>query len=256
MKIIYIIRLLTLNILVFLFTAPSVFGMGEYSKLVIPQVKYRGGEFKPRVEAIPSLMSQIANRTSIEVVREPVDIKITSSDLYRSPLIYMAGDKAFDPLSHAELKALRNYLNYGGFLFIDDSSSKKNSGFDKSVRKMLTDLFPQTPIQKISQDHSIFRSFYLISEVTGRATINPFLEGITIKGRTALVYSSNDLAGAWSKSKLGHWSYDMIGGGSKERKLSIRLGINIIMYALTLDYKKDMVHLPIILERLRRYHPK
>jgi len=24
------------------------------------------------------------------------------------------------------------------------------------------------------------------------------------------------------------------------------------MYALTLDYKKDMVHLPIILERLKR----
>jgi hypothetical protein len=92
--------------------------------------------------------------------------------------------------------------------------------------------------------------------VTGRATINPFLEGITIKGRTALIYSSNDLAGAWSKSKLGHWSYDMIGGGSKERKLSIRLAVNIVMYALTLDYKKDMVHLPIILERLRRYHPQ
>jgi len=25
------------------------------------------------------------------------------------------------------------------------------------------------------------------------------------------------------------------------------------MYALTLDYKKDMVHLPIILERLKRH---
>ena len=46
----------------------------------------------------------------------------------------------------------------------------------------------------------------------------------------------------------------MIGGGRTQRKLSVRLGVNIIMYALTLDYKKDMVHLPIILERLRRYH--
>jgi hypothetical protein len=256
MKNLSFIYLLAISNLVCFFFTTLAWGMGEYSKLVIPQIKYNGGKFKPRIEAIPSLMSQIANRTSIEVIRSPLDIKITDPDLYRSPLIYMAGDEAFDPLTHADLKALRNYLNYGGFLFIDDNSSKKNSGFDKSVRKMLADLFPQTPIQKISQDHSIFRSFYLISEVTGRATINPFLEGITIKGRTALIYSSNDLAGAWSKSKLGHWSYDMIGGGSKERKLSIRLAVNIVMYALTLDYKKDMVHLPIILERLRRYHPQ
>ena len=159
-------------------------------------------------------------------------------------------------MTRAELKILRNYLNYGGFLLIDDNSSKRDSPFDASVRKMISSLFPQTPMQKLKKDHSIYRSFYLISQVTGRAAINPFLEGITVKGRTALVYSSNDLAGAWSKSKLGHWNYDMIGGGGKQRQLSVRLGVNIVMYALTLDYKKDMVHLPTILERLRRYHSR
>ncbi|NIQ00576.1 MAG: DUF4159 domain-containing protein, partial [Nitrospinaceae bacterium] len=52
----------------------------------------------------------------------------------------------------------------------------------------------------------------------------------------------------------GHWTYDIIAGGEAQRQRAIRLGVNIVMYALTLDYKKDMVHLPIILERLRRYH--
>ncbi len=236
------------------FAMPIAWAMGEYSKLAIPQIKYRGGHFRPRTDAVPSLLTQIAKRTSIDVGRGPVDIKITDPDLYRFPLIFMGGDKAFEPLTRAELKTLRNYLNYGGFLLIDDNSAKRDSGFDTSVRKMISSLFPQTPMQKLQKDHSIYRSFYLISQVTGRVAINPFLEGVTIKGRTALVYSSNDLAGAWSKSKLGHWTYDMIGGGSKQRKLSVRLGVNIVMYALTLDYKKDMVHLPIILERLRRYH--
>jgi len=114
-------------------------------------------------------------------------------------------------------------------------------------------VFPHTPLQKISRDHSIFRSFYLLNRVTGRVIVKSFLEGITTKGRTALVYSANDLSGAWSRNKLGHWDYDMIGGGNRQRTLSVRLGVNIVMYALTLDYKKDMVHLPIILERLRRY---
>ena len=109
-------------------------------------------------------------------------------------------------------------------------------------------------MQKIPRDHSIFRSFYLINRVAGRAEIQPYLEGVSIKGRTVLVYSSNDLGGAWSRNKLGYWNYDMVGGGRTQRDLSIRLGVNITLYALTLDYKKDMVHLPIILERLRRYN--
>ena len=54
-------------------------------------------------------------------------------------------------------------------------------------------------------------------------------------------------------NRLGQWTHDIIGGGSRQRQLAIRLGVNIVMYALTLDYKKDMVHLPIILERLKRH---
>ena len=119
---------------------------------------------------------------------------------------------------------------------------------------MIASLFPQVPLQRVPRDHSIFRSFYLINRVTGRTLVNPYLEGINVKGRTVLVYSTNDFGGAWARDKLGHWAHDIIAGGERQRQLSIRLGVNIIMYALTLDYKKDMVHLPIILERLRRYH--
>ena len=94
---------------------------------------------------------------------------------------------------------------------------------------------------------------YKCSESDYDKVIKSSMEGISLKGRTVLMYSVNDQAGAWSRNKLGDWNYDVIAGGYRQRQLSIRLGINIILYALTLDYKKDMVHLPIILERLRRY---
>jgi hypothetical protein len=168
----------------------------------------------------------------------------------------MAGDAGFDPFPEGDLKILRNYLSYGGFLFIDDNSARADSAFSASVRKMVSALFPQNPLGKISRDHSIFRSFYLLNTVSGRSIVKPYLEGISIKGRTVLVVSSNDQGGAWSRNKLGHWNYDVMAGGYRQRQLAIRLGVNIIMYALTLDYKKDMVHLPIILERLRRYNPR
>lgn len=228
----------------------------DYADLSIPQLKYRGGHFEPRPDVLSSFLGQVARRTSIEVNREAVRLELTDASLYRYPIIYMAGNEAFDPFSEDELRILRHYLSYGGFILIDDNSGLNNSGFDKSVRGMIEALFPQVPLQKISRDHSIFRSFYLLDQVAGRTLLNPYLEGISVKGRTVLVYSANDLAGAWAKNKLGNWSYDIIGGGERQRQLSLRLGVNIVMYSLTLDYKKDMVHLPIILERLRRYHGK
>jgi len=227
-----------------------------YSNLTLPRIMYQGGNDNPRPDALRSLLAQVTRRTSIEVNREPVALNVSDPGLFRHPFIYMAGDQGFDPFSEKDLKVLRNYLSYGGFLFIDDSSARADSAFDVSVRKMISALFPQNPLRKIQRDHSIFRSFYLLNTVSGRSIVKPYLEGISIKGRTVLIYSSNDQGGAWSRNKLGHWNYDVIAGGHRQRQLAIRLGVNIIMYALTLDYKKDMVHLPIILERLRRYNPK
>ncbi len=224
--------------------------------MTLPVLKYQGGNYNPRPEAVRSLLAQLAGRTSIEVNREPVEIKLTDPNLYRYPFLYMAGNAAFKAFPEKELRILRHYLNFGGFLLIDDNSSRANSEFDQSVRNLIAKLFAKIPLQKISRDHSIFRSFYLINRPAGRILLNPFLEGISIKGRTVLAYSTNDLGGAWARDKLGHWNYDIIAGGSQQRQGSIRLGVNIVMYSLTLDYKKDMVHLPIILERLRRYHSK
>ncbi len=234
----------------------AAFALGDASKVAIPQIKYRGGSHQPRPHAVESLLAQIAKRTSIEVKRTPLSQSPADPKLYRYPFIYMGGNKAFKLLSKKDLNALRNHLTYGGFLLIDDNSPKPNSRFDASVRRMIRRLFPHPPLQRLPRDHSIFRSFYLINQVVGRVVHKPYLEGITTKGRTVLVYSVNDLGGAWSKSKLGHWDYDMIGGGKRQRKLSLGLGVNIVLYALTLDYKKDMVHLPIILERLRRVNPR
>ncbi|UCD11076.1 MAG: DUF4159 domain-containing protein [Nitrospinaceae bacterium] len=236
------------------FGPPAPAAAEDYSSFTIPLLRYPGGNFNPRPEALRSLLAQVAARTSIEVNREPVVLEATDARLYCYPFLYMGGNEGFRPFSAEALAALRNYLSFGGFLFIDDNSGKAGSAFDTSVRKLIADLFPKNPLQKIPRDHSIYRSFYLINQPAGRVRVNAYLEGLSIKGRTVIVYSANDQGGAWSRDKLGNWNHGIIAGGYQVRQHSIRLGVNIVMYALTLDYKKDMVHLPIILERLRRYH--
>ena len=41
-------------------------------------------------------------------------------------------------------------------------------------------------------------------------------------------------------------------GGETQREMAYRVGVNLVMHALTGNYKADQVHVPDILQRLRR----
>ena len=56
------------------------------------------------------------------------------------------------------------------------------------------------------------------------------------------------IAAAWAVGRRGEPLYPVVGGD--QREMAFRLGVNIVMYALCLDYKTDQVHLPSIMERL------
>ncbi len=45
-------------------------------------------------------------------------------------------------------------------------------------------------------------------------------------------------------------SMPTVPGGDRQRELAYRFGVNLVMYALTGNYKSDQVHVPAILERL------
>ena len=48
----------------------------------------------------------------------------------------------------------------------------------------------------------------------------------------------------------GHTLYAVIPGGARQRVMAYRFGVNLVMYALTGNYKGDQVHVPAILRRL------
>ena len=41
-------------------------------------------------------------------------------------------------------------------------------------------------------------------------------------------------------------------GGARQRELALRFGVNLVMVALTGNYKADQVHVPALLERMGR----
>ena len=59
-----------------------------------------------------------------------------------------------------------------------------------------------------------------------------------------MIIGSNDWAGAWASGRGAP------GSSPKQHELAMRFGVNVVMYALTGNYKADQVHVPYILERL------
>ncbi len=224
-------------------------GMGEAAKFVFAQLEYRGGNCNPRPRAGARLVWELVKRTSVEAHLDIVRIQASRPEIFEYPFIYMAGDAGFEPFNEAERENLRNYLKFGGTLLVDDSVGRPGFGFDESLRKEIEALFPGSKLTRLPDDHSIYRSFYLINTQGGRIITHPYLEGLDIDGRTVIIYSQNDLGGAWARDAMGNWEYEVYPGGETQRTVAFRLGINIIMYSLTGDYKQDQVHLPFILRR-------
>ena len=65
-----------------------------------------------------------------------------------------------------------------------------------------------------------------------------------------ILVTGNDLAAAWALDERNQPLYAVVPGGERQREMAFRAGVNIVMYALTGNYKADQVHVPALLERL------
>jgi uncharacterized protein DUF4159 len=220
----------------------------DTSRLVIGHIEH-GGRWNPRPTALRRLMWELAQRTSIETGADALPVRLDRPGLHRTPMLYLAGEGALPLFGDAELTALRRHLQYGGFLLVDAADGSQASGFDASVRRELTRLLPGSPLLRVAREHVLYKSFYLLDHQGGRLAVKPWLEAQVVDGRLAVLYSQNDLGGAWARGQLGDWEYACTPGGEAQRETAFRLGVNIAMYALCTDYKDDAVHLPFILRR-------
>ncbi len=222
--------------------------LGESSLFEVRAVDYDGGNANPRPTAPRRLAWEVRKRTSIDVQLEPGRSRLDDPSIFEHPFLYWSGDAAFDPLSEREVIGLRRFVRFGGFVLVDDAAPDQ-SGFDRSVRRELARAFPDAPLRPLSNQHTIFRSFYLLSRPEGRVRGRDHLEAIEMGDRVAVLYSRHNLGGAWARDNLGSWLHPVTPGGDEQRERAIRLGVNVVMYALCLDYKDDQVHAPFIMRR-------
>jgi hypothetical protein len=226
-------------------------GAAGPSDLRIGQLQLADEVWDPRPSALRRLLWEIGQRTSIEVHLDPVPVDPASSELFRHPLLYWAGSGALAPWSEAAVRNVRRHLSFGGVLLVDDADANPGGPFDRSVRREIERILPRDELAPIPSDHVLYKSFYLVPHQAGRRIAVPHLFGAALEDRYAIIYSGNDLGGAWARDAFGRWEFEVSPGGDSQREMAFRIGVNLAMYALCLDYKDDLVHTPFILRRRR-----
>tara|TARA_B100000959_G_C14774261_1_gene538815 strand:+ start:24 stop:776 length:753 start_codon:yes stop_codon:yes gene_type:complete len=247
--------------------AKAIIFVGFYLTLSLPQsarsaerepevhfalLKYgTGNQWNPRPNGLPRLAWEIRKRTSIAMDMLTKSVEPQDDRLFDYPMVIWQGEEHFAPLSSAAVYNLRRYLTLGGTILIDLSSGVIDGGFHQAIKREFARIYPRSGFKRIPLDHVLYKTFYLIDRHGGRLNTQAFLEGIYVQERLAVILSANDLAGAISRDEFGAWEYNVGSGGKTVREITFRLGINILMYALCLDYKEDQVHIPFILKRRR-----
>lgn len=215
-----------------------------------------GRSWSPRPSALRRMSWEIEKRTSIDVALDASPVALDSAALHETPFLYLAGDREFDIPGQAQVEALRRFLTFGGFLLVDSAEGSTDGAFDHSVRRLLEAVFPPPApgLELVPSDHVVYRSFYLLDRPVGRLALTPVMEGILRDGRLMVAYVQNDLGGAFARDNFGNYEYQCVPDGERQRELAFRMLVNLVMYALCLDYKSDQVHVPFIMRR-RRWRP-
>jgi len=205
-------------------------GQRTRDQLVIAQIVH-GGDWDPTPHALPNLMKYAQKTTTLNVQFKREALDAADANIFKHPVLYLTGLRDFR-FTEAQLAQLRNYLGSGGVLIADAAAGRR--AFDVAFRREIKRVLPNAELKTIPLDSPIYEMPNRIRAVgytqvvkAQHPTLNaPVLEGITIDGQLAVIYSPLSLSNGWEQ--LG-FAYNR---GYSDTD-ALRLGVNILSYAMT-----------------------
>jgi hypothetical protein len=222
---------------------------------------------------LQGLTQFLAQRTALEA-GEPIGLDVGRDELAFFPLIYWPIVPGTPAPPAATLARLDAYMKQGGTVLFDTRDAimaplgpggdTRSPGMS-TLRGILSSLdIPE--LEPVPREHVLTKTFFLLKDFPGRFNSGqlwveaqqPAKEDDEERTRPAragdgvssILITSNDLAGAWAVRPDGQDMLPMVGAEPRQREMSRRAGVNIVMYTLTGNYKADQVHVPALLERL------
>jgi len=186
-------------------------------------------------------VARVLNRRTSTETKGVAAVDPARDPLVFFPLLYWPMTEGAKPLSSEGNANIQRYLDHGGTILIDTQNRRISN---QLLRAQLSGL--RIPVMEpIGKEHVLKKSFYLLESFPGRYRGGDFwVEQDSGNGRdgvSSVLIGANDWASSWTEGSQKR---------TRQNELSLRFGVNVVMYALTGNYKADQVHLPHILERL------
>ena len=143
-------------------------------------------------------------------------------------------------LSQQEADRLREYMERGGFMVVDDFwGTREWQSFSRQIQK----IFPDRAVEEIPLTHEVFHSFYDIDEILQVPVVNsgcygyptweqdgytPYAMAVFDDSRRPMlmINLNTDLGDAWEHADVPCYPHKYSG-------YAYRLGLNFIVYAMT-----------------------
>ncbi len=216
-------------------------------------------------QGLKGLGTILGERTSV-VTGEPAGINIERDEIVFFPLLYWPVRPDATVPSDAALARMDAFMKGGGTIFFDlredgagtDALTGNASAASDALRRILAKL-DIPPLEPVPETHVLTKSFYLMDRFPGRYDGGKlWVEQMDSEGGASgntdgvsgIIIGSNDYAAAWALDENGEPLFASVPGTDRQREFAFRIGVNIVMYALTGNYKADQVHVPALLERL------
>lgn len=191
----------------------------------IARLKYNGGgDWYNDPSAEVNLLKFISLNTNIKTNPKYEFVDITDGNIFAYPFLFMTGHGNI-VFSDSEADKLRNYLEGGGFLYVDD-----DYGLDKAFRREIKKIFPNKELQEIPFNYGIYNCMFDFRKGPPKTHEHdnniPRGYGIFIDRRLCVYYTFE------SNPSDGWADPDVHKDPPEKREEALKFGTNIIVWAL------------------------
>lgn len=206
------------------------------AKIGLNLLGYGGGSW-----TLSMLAREVQHRTSIDLETRPLVSPHLTPEALGEPWLWVHDLSLVTSADGALRPDVVTWLRRGGFLVIEGAAS------GVTLARLTTALHAsgsEDGWQPLPPDHEMMRSFYLLDALP--ACNGEIWRGFHYDGRLAVLAVPYGFLGT-----LRDHGAPAACANPPDQERSVRVFVNLIMVALATDYKKDQIHLPEILKRLR-----
>lgn len=203
----------------------TLFGVEPSFKIAV--LKYNGGgDWYANLEtSLPNLIKFSNENLGTNINPAQAIVECGSPEIFNYPFVHMTGHGNW-VLSTAEAENLRNYLESGGFLHIDD-----NYGLDPYVRPQMKKVFPELDFVELPFSHPVYHQKFQFNNGLPKVHEHDNKPaqgfGLIYQGRLVCFYSYEcDLGDGWE-------DFEIHKDSAEKHRDALKMGANLLQYVFT-----------------------